>query len=62
MCNDTKITRILVFCVTFLTIHGKLVYKVKCPDDEKLRKMITAKKNGENFDVQCSNPIPGENH
>ena len=55
---NCKIVEMLFFCVTFSSAYGTLVVKVNCPDDEKMRAMITKKAPGENFEVQCSKPIP----
>ena len=35
----------------------QVVYKVHCPNDKKLRKMITTRAEGENFIVECSKPM-----
>ena len=49
---------LLIFFPYFSMVCATLVVKVKCPDDEKLRKKITAKAPGEQFEVQCSKPMP----
>ncbi len=55
---DTIVIELLVFCAAFSAVCGTVVVKVECPDDEKLRKMITKKAPGEQFEVQCSKPMP----
>ena len=40
-----------------ITAKPKLIYKVECPNDRKMRDMITANTTGEDFTVQCSKPM-----
>ena len=41
-------------------VDGEWVTYVKCPKDEKLREMITAKQPGDDFTVRClDDPPPG---
>ena len=58
MHDNFLIIDLMVFCVMFSSAFGTVVVKVNCPDDEKMRKMITKKVPGENFEVQCSKAMP----
>ena len=35
----------------------RLIYRVICPNDRKLREMVTTQAEGEDFIVECSNPM-----
>ena len=34
--------------------------KVNCPNDEKMREMITQRRQGDDYQVQCANPLTSE--
>ena len=55
-----KMREIFLFSLVISSVVSvKVIYKVKCPEDDGLRRMVTAKAPGENFEVQCSNSRPG---
>ena len=39
---------------------ASLVIKVNCPNDEKIREIITQRRQGDDFQVQCANPLTSE--
>ena len=43
-------------------IDGAIQYKVNCPNDPKLREMITSKNVGEGLDVSCADPVFGNKY
>ena len=49
---------LLIFVVVFVGTQGtatkpKLVFKVHCPKEKHLKSIVTTKRPGDNFEVQC---------
>ena len=51
--------QLLAIQIAGFTAEAEFVIKVICPNDEHLRRGITAKMPGDNFLVECSN-VPGK--